>query len=277
MSSSDFVATAREYYNSAVHEMYKECWGGENHHLGLFDETDDFFEAAQKANENLVSKLSVDGESVILDLGSGFCGLPRYLAKNTPCKKVVGLNISEKENECARDKNASEKLDQKIEVIDGDFNQMPFKDSSFKIMVSQESMLHSPDKGALLEECARVLQQGGQFVFSDILEMSSLSREEAERIYSRIKVPHLSSFDFYENKLKEVGFEVKEVQDLGSRNLGKSYQSVHDNVLSKKEELIQEKGIPEEVVENALNGLKFWVEKAFEDKIGWGLFVAYLK
>jgi len=276
MSYSERVEVAREYYNSAVHEMYKECWGGENHHLGIFDDTDSFFEAAQRSNENLVSKLKVTENDVILDIGSGFCGLPRYVAKNTPCKKVVALNISEKENEYAREKNREEGLGDRIEVIDGDFNYMPFSDNFADIMISQESMLHSPDKGKLLVECARVLKPKGQFVFSDILE-KDLTREEAERIYSRIKVPDLSTFEFYKEKLPEAGFEVKEVQNLGSENLGKSYQSVHDQVMSKKDHLINERGIPQEIVNNALDGLKFWVEKAYEGKIGWGLFVAELK
>jgi len=273
MSSKDYVKIAQDYYNSAVHEMYKECWGGENHHLGLFDTTNNFIEAAEKANENLVEKLNITEEDTILDLGSGFCGLPRYLAKKTPCKNVVALNISEKENEYARAKNQEEGLADKINVIDGDFNNMPFSDNEFNIMVSQDSMLHSPDYGKLLMECARVLREGGQFVFSDILEKSTLTREEAAKIYSRIQVPHLSTFEFYEEKLSEAGFTVKEVQDLGSKNLGKSYQAVHDAVESKKEYLIEEKGIPVETINNALDGLKFWVEKASEDKIGWGLFV----
>ncbi len=276
MSYNDHVEVAREYYNSAAHEMYKECWGGENHHLGLFDSTDDFFEAAQRANENLVGKLNVKEGDVVLDIGSGFCGLPRYIVRNTPCKKVVGLNISEKENEYAREKNKEEGLGDKIEVIDGDFNSMPFSDNEMDIMVSQDSMLHSPDKGKLLVECARVLKPGGRFVFSDILE-EDLSREEAERIYSRIKVPHLSTFEFYKENLPKAGFKVVEVQELGSTNLGKSYQAVHDTIEGKKDYLLNEKGIPEEIVNNALNGLKFWVEKASEDKINWGLFVAELE
>ncbi len=277
MSSGDYVETAREYYNSAVHEMYKECWGGENHHLGLFDNTDDFFEAAQKANENLANKLDIKDSNVVLDIGSGFCGLPRYLARNTVCDKVIALNISEKENEYARHKNQEEGLAEKIEVIDGDFNKMPFSNNQFDSMVSQDSMLHSPDKGKLVKECARVLKDNGRFVFSDILEKSTLGREEAQRIYSRVKVPHLAKFEEYEELLKEAGFTIKEVQDLGSKNLGKSYQAVHDNVLSKRDYLINSRGIPAEIIDNALNGLKFWVEKASEDKIGWGLFVGELR
>lgn len=276
MSSEDYIEVTQEYYNSAIHEMYKECWGGENHHLGIFDDTNDFYEAAIAANENLVSRLSITPESVILDVGSGFCGLPRYIARNTSCRMVTGLNLSEKENAYAREKNREEGLDNRINVVDGDYNDMPFEDDEFDILVSQDAMLHSPDKGRLIHECARVIKPGGQFVFSDILEMPSLSREEAERVYARVKTPHLATYELYKEKLTEAGFEIVGIVDLGSANLGRSYKEVHDIVKKKKEMLVHEKGVPVEIIDSALDGLAFWVEKAFEDKIGWGLFDARL-
>jgi len=277
MTSEEYVEVTHKFYNSAIHEMYKECWGGENHHLGIFDDTDNFFEAAVKANENLVGRLSITPETLILDVGSGFCGLPRYLAKNTDCQKVFGLNLSEKENEYARIKNAEENLDEKINVIDGDYNNMPFSDDEFDILVSQDAMLHSPDKGRLVGECARVLKPGGTFVFSDILEMDTLSREEAERVYARVKTPNIATYNLYKEKLREAGFEILEIQDLGSSNLARSYQEVHDIVEKKRDGLINQKGAPAEIIDGALEGLRFWVEKGYEKKIGWALFVARLR
>ncbi len=277
MNEKSNAEITKGYYDSLANELYKECWGGENHHMGIFDHTDDFYEAAQRANENLVGKLRVKDGDILLDIGSGFCGLPRYIVANTPVKKVYGLNISEKENEYAREKNRKEGLDDRIEVIDGDFHDMPFKDESFDVMVSQESMLHSPDEAKMLRECARVLKKGGHFVFSDILEMPGLTREEAEKVYARIQVPYLGTFDIYKEELPKAGFEIEEIQDLGSSNIAKSYQSVHDNLKAKKEYLVKEKNIPEEMVDNTLNALQFWVDKASEGKIGWGLFSAVKK
>ncbi|UMZ72633.1 class I SAM-dependent methyltransferase [Natranaerofaba carboxydovora] len=277
MASNEYAKIAKEYYNSAAHDIYLECWGGENHHLGLFDNTDDFYEAADKANENLLRKLQIQEGDKVIDIGSGFCGLPRYIAKNTKCEKVVALNISEKENEYARNKNKEEGLGDKIDVYEGDFNNMPFDDGEFDIMVSQDAMLHSPDKADLLRECNRVLKKGGTFVFSDILQMPELTQEEAEKVYDRVNVPDLGTFEFYKEKLKDAGFEVVEVIEYGSSNLGKSYKSVHDILDEKKDYLINDRNLPEEPINNALQGLKYWVEKASEGKINWGLFVAKKK
>ncbi len=272
MTDKSNAEITKGYYDSLANELYKECWGGENHHMGIFDHTDDFYEAAQRANENLVGKLKVKQGDILLDIGSGFCGLPRYIAAHTAVEKVYGLNISEKENEYAREKNRKEGLDDRIEVIDGDFHDMPFKDESFDLIVSQDSMLHSPDEAKMLRECARVLKKGGQFVFTDILELPGLTREEAEIVYARIQVPYLGTFDRYKEELPKAGFEIEEIQDLGSSNLAKSYQSVHDNLKGKKDYLVKEKKIPAEMVEKTLEALKFWVDRASEGKIGWGLF-----
>jgi len=277
VADNEYAKIAKEYYNSAAHEIYLECWGGENHHLGLFDDTDDFYEAAQRANENLLKKLEIKEGDKVIDIGSGFCGLPRYIAKNSNCDKVVALNISEKENEYAREKNKEECLDHQIDVYEGDFNNMPFEGEEFDIMVSQDAMLHSPDKASLLKECNRILKKGGTFVFTDILQMPSLTLEEAQKVYDRVNVPDLGTFEFYKEKLEEAGFEVKEVIEYGSENLGKSYKSVHDNLDNKKDYLINERNLPEDRINNTLQGLKYWVERANEGKINWGLFVAKKK
>jgi len=271
---NEYAKIAKEYYNSDAHEIYKECWGGENHHLGLFDDTDDFSQAAQQANENLLGKLQIKENDLVLDIGSGFCGLPRYIASNTKCGKIIALNISEKENDYAKQKNIDEGLGHKIDVIEGDFNDMPFNDQEFDIIVSQDSMLHSPDKQQVLKECSRVLKPGGNLVFSDILKQPTLSKQEAEIVYQRVNIPHLASREFYKEALLNSNFEIIEEQDLGSNNLGKSYQAVFQNLNQKKEYLMTRKQVPKEKINKTLEGLNYWVEKAFEGKIGWGLFVA---
>ncbi len=277
MAENEYAKIAKEYYNSAAHDIYLECWGGENHHLGIFDDTDDFYEAAEIANENLLEKLQIKKGDKVIDIGSGFCGLPRYIAKNTECEKVVALNISEKENEYARNKNREESLEDKIDVYEGDFNDMPFFDEEFDIMVSQDAMLHSPDKAALLNECCRVLKTGGTFVFSDILQMPTLTEKEAKKVYERVNVPDLGTFDFYKEKLQEANFEIIEIIEYGSTNLGKSYKSVHDILDNKKDYLINDRNLPADKINNTLQGLKYWVERAHEGKISWGLFVAKKK
>ncbi|KDE55746.1 cyclopropane-fatty-acyl-phospholipid synthase family protein [Methanoculleus sp. MH98A] len=269
----DYTKITQEYYDGIAHEMYVECWGGENHHLGIFDETDDFYQAGRKSNEHLLSFLDTSPGCKILDLGSGLCGLPRFIARRTGCH-VTALDLSRRENAYAVAKNREEGLEHLITVVEGSYNDMTFEDGAFDILVSQDAMLHSPDKKALLKGCARVLKKEGQFVFSDVLQMPSITPGEAEVINERVNAPYLATFDFYEEQLRRAGFTVENIVDLGNVNLGKSYQAAHDNLINKKEYLMEERNVPEEWIDNYLNSLRFWVEKAFENKLGWGLFAA---
>ena len=59
-----------------------------------------------------------------IDLGSGFGGAARYLAKRFGCQ-VTCLNISEVENERNRKANAAAGLDKLIDVKHGTFEEIP--------------------------------------------------------------------------------------------------------------------------------------------------------
>lgn len=262
----------KDYYDGIAHEIYIETWDKDNHHLGIFEEGLNFSEASKKANENLLNKLNLNKDSNVLDLGSGFGGLPRFIASNTGCQ-VVGLNLSQKENLYAKEKNKKTKLDHLIDIVNGDFNNLPFKNESFDRVTSQDAMLHSPDKRELIEECRKVLKKGDKFVFSDILN-TGLNSDEERIANERINAPFLGTFDLYKEYLIDNNFEINEISDLGSINVCKTYQTVRNNLIKKRESLEREKGIPSEIIDKTLDGLKFWIDKAKEEKIGWGLFVA---
>ena len=266
------IEITKRYYDGVAHEIYRETWDEDNHHLGIFDGNLSFSDASKKANENLLSKLEIDENSNVLDIGSGFGGLPRFIAGNVGCC-VIGLNLSRRENDYARDRNREVGLNHLIDVIDGDFNDIPFKDEFFDIAVSQDAMLHSPDKRELITECARVLKKKGRFIFSDILN-TGLSGEEERIANERINAPYLGTFDLYREYLIENKFRIDEISNLGSLNVEMTYRTVRNNLIEKREFLEDEKDIPSKTIENTLKGLKFWVDKAREEKIGWGLFVA---
>lgn len=62
----------------------------------------------------------LDKSSRVLDMGSGYGGTSRYLASTYGCR-VVGLNLSEVENERARRLNAEQGLADRIDIVDGSF------------------------------------------------------------------------------------------------------------------------------------------------------------
>ncbi len=85
--------------------------------------------------ERPCAKLSgVDEGARVLDIGSGYAGTGRHLARTYGCH-VTGLSISEVENERRRRMNGEQGLDHLIAVVDGTFEDIPFEDDSFDVVM----------------------------------------------------------------------------------------------------------------------------------------------
>ena len=54
-----------------------------------------------------------------------------------------------------------------VRHVRGDAQALPFRARAFDAAVSQEGLLHVPDKAAVLAECARVLKPGARIAFTD--------------------------------------------------------------------------------------------------------------
>ena len=66
-----------------------------------------------------------------------------------------------------------------ISVVNGDAQSLPVRRGAFHAVISQEGLLHVPDKGAVLRECARALAPGGRIAFTDWIATPRL--EDGER------------------------------------------------------------------------------------------------
>ena len=106
-SYSEEVNIARDYYNSDdADNFYAIIWGGEDIHIGLYEtEGEPIIDASHRTVRQLAKCLGEIGpQHKVLDIGSGYGGAARYLADTFGCT-VTALNLSEKENERARQCN----------------------------------------------------------------------------------------------------------------------------------------------------------------------------
>ncbi|MDA2912268.1 methyltransferase domain-containing protein, partial [Nitrospiraceae bacterium AH_259_D15_M11_P09] len=83
----------------------------------------------------------IDSRARILDLGAGYGGAARYLAKTYGCH-VGCLNLSEVQNQRNRDLNRSQGMDLQINVVDGSFEEIPLGDALVDVVWSQDAFLH---------------------------------------------------------------------------------------------------------------------------------------
>lgn len=267
----DAVKTAEDYYDSAdADAFYAAVWGGEDIHVGLYDhDGEDIAAASARTVRTMAAQLKTLGpRSRVLDLGAGYGGAARHLAAEYGAH-VTCLNLSEAENERNRRLTAEAGLGDRIEIVHGAFEDIPYPDASFDIIWSQDAILHSGDRGRVLDQAVRVLKPGGEFIFTDPMQADDVDDPELlAPIYARIHLPNLASIRFYREALKARWLEEVSVQRLTGQ-LGTHYARVREELGAKREALRDR--ISPEYAERMLKGLKHWVDGAKAGQLSWGI------
>lgn len=267
---SPAVDTARDYYNSEdADNFYFRIWGGENIHIGLYRSEDEPIAVASgRTVERMAHRLSRLGpDSRVLDLGSGYAGSARQLVREYGCT-CAALNLSETENARARRMNAEQGLADRIEVIDGSFETLPWKDGAFDVVWSQDALLHSGRRGRVLDEAARVLKPGGEMIFTDPMQADDCPPGVLQPILDRIHLETLGSPGFYRERAAESGFERFDFEDH-THQLTTHYRRVLEELEAREGEL--DGFVSGGYIARMKKGLKHWIEGGRQGYLAWGI------
>lgn len=266
--SSAEVLTESYYDSSDADRFYEQVWGGEDIHIGLYDETDNIPEASRNTVTTMVDSLQgLNDQSRVIDLGAGYGGSARYLAKLAGCN-VTCLNISEVQNTRNRELTRQKGLDQKVEVRHGSFEEIPCADASMDIVWSQDSFLHSSQKEKVLSEISRIMAPGGELIFTDPMQADNCPEGVLQPVYDRLNLESMGSFAFYREALNALGFEETRVKDL-TPQLRNHYDYVRQNLQGRYDELVAI--ISHEYMDNMIKGLENWVAAADKGYLAWGI------
>lgn len=266
------VNTARDYYNSTdADNFYATIWGGEDIHIGLYDHPEeDIARASRRTVEQMAGWVRLSPTTKVLDLGAGYGGAARFLAKTYGCR-VTCLNLSEVENERNRRLNREQGLDHLIEVVDGSFEDLPFEDNAYDVVWSQDALLHSGDRSRALEEAVRVLRPGGEMVFTDPMAANGATPQDLAPILDRLQLESMGSPDFYRRHLYRLGMRSVEFREE-TDHLTQHYQRVLDETERRDQEL--EGKVSREYRERMKAGLRNWVNGGKAGNLAWGIFRA---
>jgi sarcosine/dimethylglycine N-methyltransferase len=261
------IALARDYYDSdEADDFYRTIWGGEDIHVGLYDEGPDITAASRRTVERMAARAGTLQGKRVLDLGSGYGGAARVLAGEHGAE-VTCLNLSAVENERNRALTREAGLDGKVSVVDGSFDSVPFEEASFDLAWSQDAILHAPDRRAVLDEIARVLKPGGELIFTDPMQADALSDPSPLKpIYDRIHLSDLASIGFYREELSARGFEEVSVEEL-TGHMRTHYTRVSEELDARRDEI----GASNAFVDRMLKGLGHWVSGAEDGLLAWGI------
>jgi len=278
LESSSFVSMAvpsrtrvvtEDYYNSDdADAFYSTIWGGEDLHLGLYDNTDDIREAGFATVDFMAQHLlGLNPTSRIIDLGAGYGGSARRLAKRFGASAVC-LNLSETQNDRNRLMTSTAGLDDSITVLHGDFEDIPASDESFDIAWSQDSFLHSDARDKIIAEAFRVLRPGGHLIFADPMQADACPEHVLQPIYDRLNLSSLASFEGYRRLATTVGFEEVEIFDL-SPQLVKHYQRILEELHLNRAKV--EEAASTSYVTHMIEGLNRWIDGGKNGYLTWGV------
>lgn len=264
------VRTTQDYYDSNdADNFYANIWGGEDIHIGMYyDKEDSIYEASRRTVEKMASLLKgAKVGSKVLDVGSGYGGAARFLAKNFGYK-VDCLNLSKQQNDRNKKINKENNLDKHINIVDGAFEDMPFQDAIFDVVWSGDAILHSADKEKVLENINRVLQKNGEFIFTDPMQTDDCPPGVLKPVLDRIHLDSLGSIGFYREKLKALGLEEIQIIEM-SDQLVMHYSRVLQDLQLRQKEIVTSVNI--DYVERMKEGLKNWVDAGKTGYLTWGI------
>jgi SAM-dependent methyltransferase len=268
---SPAVHTARDYYNSTdADNFYAIIWGGEDIHVGMYDDpAEDIARASRRTVEQMAGLVSVTTSTRVVDIGAGFGGSARYLARTYGCH-VTCLNLSEIENERNRRLNEEQGLAHLIDVVDGSFEDLPFQDKAYDLVWSQDAFLHSGDRVRVLEEAVRVVKPGGRLVFTDPMAANGAPKDALVPILERLSLDTMACPDFYRRELYRLGMNSVTFHEA-SAQLPRHYQRVLEETERRSVELSQ---VSEAYLQRMKVGLRNWVDAGNAGNLTWGVFTA---
>jgi demethylmenaquinone methyltransferase / 2-methoxy-6-polyprenyl-1,4-benzoquinol methylase len=108
----------------------------------------------------LVSRMDVSSDDTVLDAATGTAAVAVELVRHTGCR-VVGLDQSPEMLAIARRRISDAGLDDRIELVEGAAERLPFADASFDGLTFTYLLRYVDDPAATMEELARVVRPGG--------------------------------------------------------------------------------------------------------------------
>ncbi|MEE4118182.1 MAG: methyltransferase domain-containing protein [Paracoccaceae bacterium] len=266
---TDVRDVAEDYYDSEdADTFYSTVWGGQDLHVGCYEETKDIRDASDVTVDRMAGKLAIGPDTRILDIGAGYGGaMRRVVGRNGG--SATCLNISEVQNDTNRHRNRQQGFADRIRVVHGVFEQIPEPNESFDVVWSQDAILHSDQRKTVLEEVWRVLKPGGLFVFTDPMQSDDADPAQLQPVYDRLQLTSLGSFRFYRESAEGIGFETVEQEDL-THNLRTHYARVREDMLANYDKL-RDSGASAAYLDKMAVGLENWVKAADQGNLAWGI------
>lgn len=179
--------------------------------------------------KKVVKSVKKANPKTVLDIATGTGDLAIQIAKSTQAQ-ITGFDLSAGMLEVGRKKVSKEKLDDRIEMIQGDAENMPFENNSFDVITVAFGVRNFENLKKGLDEIYRVLKPGGKFIILEFSQPESFPMKQLYAFYSKNILPKIgkqiskdeSAYTYLPDSVKAFpyGEEMKKI--LKNSNFSKS-------------------------------------------------------
>lgn len=214
--NKDYANLVDSYYDLAT-EFYEWGWGT-SFHFADRRKGESFRQSILRHEYYLAGRLGVNKGATVLDCGCGVGGPARNIARFTGAD-IKAVTINQFQVDRGNTLSRREGIFGQVELIQADFMQLPFKDSSFDGVYAIESTCHAPDRSKVYGEILRVLKPGAVFACYEWCVTDKFDENNAHHKKCKHDImvgdglPDLVHTDVCTKALKEAGFEVLETRD----------------------------------------------------------------
>jgi len=150
--------------------------------------------------------------SRVLDIASGKGTTACFLSMKYDCQ-VIGIEFSLTSICSARSKALAESPSAGVEFIAGDAESLPFRSSSFDVVISECSFSLLPNKEIAAAEFVRILKPGGRLVITDVVLRCGMSQEFQTQAIFACCIAGAKTVDDYVRLFTKAGFGAPYVED----------------------------------------------------------------
>jgi len=140
--------------------------------------------------KKVVKSVKKENPKTLLDIATGTGDLAIAMAKETDAK-ITGFDLSAGMLEVGKRKIAEENLQDRIEMIQGDAEKMPFADDSFDVITVAFGVRNFENLKNGLDDIYRVLKPGGKFIILEFSQPEAVPMKQLYTFYSRYILPKI--------------------------------------------------------------------------------------
>lgn len=141
-----------------------------------------------KWRKKVVKIVKQQQPKTVLDIATGTGDLAINLAE-TSAEKIVGLDISPGMLSVGKEKVKAKQLDNRIDMIIGDSENMPFEDNTFDAITVAFGVRNFETLENGLKDILRVLKPGGTFVILETSVPTKFPFKLGYKVYSKFILP----------------------------------------------------------------------------------------